>query len=69
MPDELAELAAGRDEDERDHDDVVQAILRAREKHRNHPPAIQCEGGVAAVAFHPESEFISVGVYTGDATV
>lgn len=69
LPEEFAELAAGRDENEGDEDDVVQAILRAREKHRNHPPAIECSDGVAALSFNPNLELIAVGTFTGDVAV
>ncbi|XP_052122080.1 WD repeat-containing protein 55 homolog [Frankliniella occidentalis] len=71
LPDELAELAAGRDDGEGngDDDDVVQAILRAREKHRNHPPAIECEDGVSSLSFHPEEQLIAIGTFTGDVLV
>ena len=65
LPDELAELAAGRD-DNVDDDDVVQAILQAREKHKTHPPTITCEDGVSSLSFHPYEELIAVGTYTGD---
>lgn len=68
LPEEFAELAAGR-EDECDDDEVVQAILRAREKHRNHPPSIECEDGVAALSFHPKEDIIAVGSFTGDVAV
>ncbi|KAK3917661.1 WD repeat-containing protein 55-like protein [Frankliniella fusca] len=71
LPEELAELAAGRDEGEEnvDEDDVVQAILRAREKHRNHPPPIDCDDGVASLSFHPEEQLIAIGTFTGDVLV
>lgn len=67
LPDELAELAAGRDDD--DDDDVVQAILRAREKHRKHPPPISCDDGVSTLSFHPQEDLIAVGTFTGDISV
>lgn len=68
LPEEFSELAAGR-EDDCDDDEVVQAILRARERNRNHPPAIECEDGVAALSFHPSQNIIAVGSFTGDVTV
>ncbi|XP_034241409.1 WD repeat-containing protein 55 homolog [Thrips palmi] len=68
LPEEFSELAAGREVD-CDDDEVVQAILRAREKNRNHPPAIECEDGVAALSFHPQEDMIAVGTFTGDVVI
>ncbi|KAJ1525945.1 hypothetical protein ONE63_009131 [Megalurothrips usitatus] len=68
LPEELAELMAGR-EDATDDDDVVQAILRAREKHREHPPTIEIEDGVASLSLHPEQQLIAIGTFTGDVAI
>ncbi|EGI63100.1 PREDICTED: WD repeat-containing protein 55 homolog isoform X2 [Acromyrmex echinatior] len=49
-----------------DADEVVQAILHAKELHRNHPPSITLEDMITDICFHPKLDTIGVASITGD---
>lgn len=52
-------------EDE-ENDEVVKAIIKSKENHRNHPPSLILEDAVMDICFHPISDLIVFAMVTGD---
>ncbi|GLH05045.1 WD repeat-containing protein 55 homolog [Gryllus bimaculatus] len=55
--------------EEEEDDEVVKAIIRERNKVRQHPADIECEDFVTDICFHPSEDIIVAATVTGDALV
>jgi len=49
-----------------EEDEVVKAIVAAKQLQRNHPPSIILEDMVTDICFHPTADTIGVASITGD---
>ncbi|PSN32343.1 hypothetical protein C0J52_26806 [Blattella germanica] len=52
--------------DESDEDEVVRAIREEREKQSEHPPDIVVDDLIGVISFHPKTDMIAVGTFSGD---
>ncbi|XP_015599966.1 WD repeat-containing protein 55 homolog [Cephus cinctus] len=59
-------VVGGSRVDNEEEDEVVKAILRSKELHRDHPPTISMEDPVVDVCFHPAKDLIALASMTGD---
>ncbi|XP_014215877.1 WD repeat-containing protein 55 homolog isoform X2 [Copidosoma floridanum] len=62
---------SGQNEDQNldEEDEVVQAILKSKDLHRDHPPEIEVEDTVADICFHPRNNIIALASLTGDVLI
>lgn len=49
-----------------EENEVVKAILDAKQLYRNHPPSIILEDMITDICFHPTTDCIGVASITGD---
>ena len=52
--------------EEEEEDELVKAIMRSKDLHRDHPPAIAVEDYIVDVCFHPTHDRIALASITGD---
>jgi len=56
-----------QDEDKSfEENELVQAILEARQLYRDHPPSFALEDPITDISFHPVADIIAVASLTGD---